>query len=122
MATPGIYPPLYKGPIVNTETLYVGIPVGEGNNVTITIRGETGAAGTVVFELSGFDSVQAPVSQASSAGFWVEDPELDVDIPPIAGAGVSVTTIRDCGGRRARIAINATGSGNIEVYADVKRY
>lgn len=115
-------PPLFSGLVANATTQFVGIPIGDGDLVSITIRWpDATSSATIVFQVTDFDSIDAPVDQATSANRWKAMTGVTITGPAASAAGAFEVNIPDIGARRGRLSIAAAADSTFLITASVKR-
>lgn len=110
-------PPLFKGTVANGATVYIGVPITADGAIGLHIgwKDATSSA-TITLELSSFDAMDAPTSEAGSAWEWKNSGET-ITGPAASAAGCTLVHLENVRQRRARLKIVAAAACDLEIHS-----
>ena len=113
--------PIFKGPVPDTETQYVGVPIcHEDGSIGLHIAWLDGtSAADIALEISSYGADEAPLDDDGEAWHWI-DSGVSITGPAGTAAAAEAVMLENVRMRRARLKIEATANCQFEIWS-VKR-
>lgn len=105
---------IFKGTVANAATQYVPLMIKRGCIGCQIAWLDATSAATITLELTDYDSIDAPLTEAGSAWEW-KDSGVSITGPAGAAAGSSLVNVENVRQKRARLKIVATANCSFEI-------